>query len=239
MTGQEHVLNYLKRSIEKNRVSHAYLFAGPEKSRKKELALWFAKYLGCQAPDITEITILEDKKEISIEQIRELRRYLNLSPHSSPYKAAIIENAEKMTLEAANALLKTLEEPRGNTVLILIVNLPSALPDTVVSRCEEIKFRVVSLGKISKDFIKKEYTDILEQPLNEIFKYIEKISKDDSRILNLLNSWLFWFRDKMLGKRDSKYIGIVKEIQKTKDLILNTNVNKRLALENLVLCIKN
>lgn len=242
MTGQEHILNYLKKSIEKDRVGHAYLFTGPVHSEKKETALWLAKRLGCQNPDITQITVLEDKQEISIEQIRELKRYLSLSPHSSPCKAAIIENAEKMTSEAANALLKTLEEPKGNTVLILITNVPSALLDTIISRCEEIRFRAPSLNKISKDFIKKEYTDALEMPLNDVFKYIEKICKparhdgNKTEIFNLLDSWLFWFREQ---ESPENFIKILKEIQRTKNLVLNTNVNKRLALENLVLCIKN
>ena len=234
MTGQEHILNYLKKSIEKDKVSHAYLFEGPGYFNKKDMALWFAKYLDCEGPDITEISALENK-QISIEQIRELRRYLSLSPHSGSYKIAIIDSAEKMTSAAANALLKTLEEPRGNAVLILVTSVPLALPNTILSRCEEIKFRAISLDKISKDFIKQEYIDILQKPLNDIFKYIEKM-RENSEILLLLDSWLFWFRDKM--KQDAEYVKILKEIQKTKNLVLNTNVNKHLALENLVLCIK-
>ncbi len=237
MAGQEHILNYLKKSIKKNRVGHAYLFVGPTYSEKEKIALWFVKSLGCQDPDISEINVLEDKTEILIKQIRELKRYLSLSPHSSSYKAAIIYNAEKMNSEAANALLKTLEEPRGNTVLILITNIASTLLETIISRCEEIKFRAISADKISKDFIKKEHIDILQGSLNEIFKYIEKIYKNEAEVSVLLNSWLFWFREKM--KENTQYIKIIKEIQKIKNLILNTNVNKRLALENLVLCIKN
>jgi len=217
---QQHILNYLKKSIEKNRISHAYLFEGPDlpagrqgRSGKKTVALWFAKCLKCQSPDITEVTVPKNKEpacrqagKIGIKQIRELKKYLSLSPHSSPYKVAIIEEAEKMTSDAANALLKTLEEPRGNAVLILIANIASALPETILSRC-----------------------------LNDKFKYIEKIYKNKTEIFNLLDSWLFWFRERMMGANDGKYVKILKEIQKTKNLILNTNVNKRLALEVLIL----
>ena len=235
VVGQQHILNYLKKSIEKNRVSHAYLFEGSERSGKKTVALWFAKCLKCQSPDITEVTVPKNKEEIGIEQIRKLKKYLSLSPHSSPYKVAIIEEAEKMTSDAANALLKTLEEPRGNAVLILIANIASALPETILSRCEEIKFKTVSLDKISKNFIKKEHIDIIQGPLNDKFKYIEKIYKNKTEITNLLDSWLFWFRERMMDTNDGKYVKILKEIQKTKNLILNTNVNKRLALEVLIL----
>jgi len=233
MTGQEHILNYLKKSVEKNRVSHAYLFVGTEESERKKMALKFAKFLGCQEPDITQIQVLENKQEILIGQIRELRRYLSLSSHSSPYKAAIIHEAEKMNPEAANALLKTLEEPKGSAVLILTTNTLSSLPGTIVSRCEEIKFREAPLDKISKSFIKQEYTDVLARSLNDIFKFIEKISRNETKILVLLNSWLFYFREK--AKQEAKYVKVLKEIQKTKNLISSTNINRRLALENLAL----
>lgn len=242
INGHQHILNYLKRSIEKDRISHAYLFEGSGFLEKKEVALWFAKSLGCQNPDITEISVPEGKKEISIEQIRELRRYLSLSPYGNSYKIAIIDGAERMTQEAANALLKTLEEPKGSTVLILIANILSVLPETILSRCEKIKFRAISLDKISKDFIEKEYIDILQKPVNDAFKYIEKISKENSKVIPLLDSWLFWFREQMIKAKSrpepespKNFVKIIKEIQKTKNLILSTNINKQLALENLVL----
>lgn len=229
MPGQKHILDYLKKSVENDKLSHAYLFTGPSQSGKNELVLWLTESLKCQGPDIRRIS-----EKIGIEEIRKLKKYLSLSAHSSPYKIAIIDQAEKMTSEAANALLKTLEEPRGNTVLILITNKPSSLLKTIVSRCEEIKFRQIPLDKIAKDFIKKEHTDIFKKSLNDKFKYIEKISKDNSQIISLLDSWLFWFRK----QSPERFIKTLKEIQKTKNLILNTNVNKRLALENLVLDLK-
>ncbi len=166
--GHQHIINYLKKSVENNKVSHAYLFEGLEHLGKKTIALWFAKLLECrdenkkpcdkcrscedieksQHPDVIIISGLEDKNEISIDQIRELRRHLSLSAYSSPYKIAIIDSAEMMTDEAANALLKTLEEPRGNVALILLANIASALPETILSRCQEIKFRAVKKQEI-------------------------------------------------------------------------------------------
>lgn len=153
--GHQHILNYLKKSVENNRISHAYLFEGLEHLGKKTVALWFAGLLGCQYPDVTIVSVLEDKNEIGINQIRELRRYLSLSAHSSSCKVAIIDSAEMMNDEAANALLKTLEEPRGNTVLILIANIASALPETILSRCQEIKFKTVKKGEIKNYLLKK------------------------------------------------------------------------------------
>ncbi|MCX6730093.1 MAG: hypothetical protein NT058_01180, partial [Candidatus Portnoybacteria bacterium] len=105
-----------------------------------------------------------------------------------------------------------------------------------------------SLNKVAKDFIIEEHINILNKPLNDIFKYIEKIAKENkegkennSEIFPILNSWLFWFREKLINEEDKikENLNIIKEIQKTKDLISGTNVNQRLALENLILCINN
>ena len=146
----------------------------------------------------------------------------------------IIDNAELMNIASSNALLKTLEEPQENTILILITSKPDFLPKTILSRLQDVKFKDVPLSKVS--VVNKEYTDILNKSLNDIFKFIEEISKG-KEIFSLLDSWLFSFRNLMI--KDKKYLEIVKEIQKTRELISSSNVNKRLALENLDLCIKN
>lgn len=238
-----HILNFLKSAAEADKLAHGYLFWGPDLpagrqvgSVMKDTAYWLADFLKVNPFDVLYIVPEEGKKDISIEQIRKARRHLSLSAYNSPYKFAIIDKAETMNVDASNALLKTLEEPYGNTILILITSKPDFLPKTIISRLQEVRFRSISLDKISKDFLNQEYIDILKRPLNEIFKYIENIHKDELEIFSLLDAWLFWFREKMIG--DNNYVEMVKEIQKTKDLISTTNINKRLALENLALCIK-
>lgn len=235
------ILNYLKKSADRDKVSHAYLLTGPDKFYKKQIAIKFAEHLGCQTSDITIISILENKKEILIEQIRELRRYLGLSSYGNRYKFAIIEEAESMNNKAANALLKTLEEPKGKTIIILIADKSFNLPNTIISRCEEIILKPSSLNIVFENFIQKPHIEILNKPLIDILKYIEKTSGDKLENLNLLNSWLFCFRKMLLDqKQKSKYsqekiIKIMKKIEETKKIITNTNVNKKLALENLAL----
>jgi len=251
---QEHILNYLKKSIEKNRISHAYLFEGTSLlvdgrnySDKKEVALWFAKKLE-HSNNQDEAKIIQEckkrnkkVKKISINQIRSLKKHLNLSSFNSPYKIAIIDPAEKMTSQAINALLKTLEEPTSKTVLILIANISSSLPDTIISRCEKIKFRSIPLDKISSSFIHQDYIDILKKPLSDIFKFLEKISKDEKETISFLDSLLFWLRkkiveDKPIENKSSKdFIKVLKETQRIKNLIATTNIDKKLALENLIL----
>lgn len=238
----QHIFDFFKKAKESGNLAHGYLFWGPEDKEKMEVALWLGKILEIGDFDILRIATGEEKKEISINQIRAAKRHLNLSPFSGLYKLAIINEAEKMNSEAANALLKMLEEPHQNTILILITSEPESLPKTIVSRLQEIRFQPISLNGVAKQFIDKKYTDLLQKPLNDIFKEMEKISKGEDEIFPLLDSWMFWFREKMIEQTKtetkSRFSEIIKEIKKTKNLISSTNVNQRLALENLVLCIK-
>lgn len=233
----KYILDFLKRAVESGRLAHGYLFWGPAKTGKKDTAFWLADFLKTNPFDILYIIPEEDKKDISINQIRKVKKHLCLSSYNSVYKFVIIDKAETMNSGAANALLKTLEEPQGNAILILITSKPDVLPDTILSRLQDIRFRLIPLNEIAKDILNKEYIDILQKPLNDIFKYIETITKEKVEIMPLLDAWLFWYRKKMIN--NSKYMRYVKEIQEKRDLISSTNINKRLVLENLVLCIKN
>lgn len=238
--GQE-ILNFLKRAKENGKLSHGYLFWGQDFEEMKNTAFELAEFLKTDPFDILYIAPLKTKQEISIDQIRDLKKHLSLSPYNSQYKFAIIDKAELLNRNADDALLKTLEEPQGNTILIVIASNPDLLPQTIISRLEKIRFRPISLSEISDKFINKEHTEILKKPLNEIFKYIEKITKeskenkDNTKIFNILDSWILWFRRKMIERQDFLLSKKIEEINKTRSLISNTNVNQRLALENLVL----
>jgi len=241
------MLEFLKNAAKAGKLAHGYLFYGGTAEEMKNTAFGIAEYLKTDSFDILYIVPDEGKKEISINQIRKIKKHLILSPYNSFYKFAIIDNAETMTQEASDALLKTLEEPMGNTILILITATPDLLPKTILSRLQEIRFKSTSLNKLAKGFINEEHVNILKKPLNDIFKYIEKITKenkenkDNKEIFSVLDSWLFWFRDKLISEeRDAqKNLNIIKEIQKARDLISGTNANQRLVMENLVLCINN
>ncbi len=157
--GHQKQWQFLKKSFKFSKVSHAYLFCGENGLGKKTIAKEFIKLLECQGENIEkpcekcssclqiqkgfhpDLTIVEPiEGEIKISQVRELSRILNLKPYAAPFKTAIIDGAEKMNQEAANALLKTLEEPSGQAVLILITEHPELLPKTIVSRAQMIKF---------------------------------------------------------------------------------------------------
>lgn len=168
--GQEQALHILTQAISHQHIAHAYLFTGPEGVGKKAAALALAQYLNCaqadreqgvscgvcpscvQAasgnhPDIFLLTA--DGSSIKIEQIRSLMAKLSLRSYSGGYQVVIIDNAHLMTEQAANCLLKTLEEPAANTVFCLISSQSALLPITILSRCQQIQFQFLPAAVIS------------------------------------------------------------------------------------------
>ena len=150
--GQEFAKKYLGNSIAKNKVNHAYMFEGIEGIGKKKFSEEFSKILLEiesleNSPDL--INIHPDGNSIKIAQIRKLQTDIIIKPHKK-YKIYIINQAEKMTVEAQNALLKTLEEPPEYAIMILITSNKAALLDTIKSRCETIKFLPISLIDLKK-----------------------------------------------------------------------------------------
>lgn len=157
MLGHQKVLTTLQSAIKNDNVSHAYIFEGPDGVGRRETALSFSSILLCEAndapcgkckscqlfqqgshSDFQEI-FLEDKS-ISVEDIRSLLKGLAIKPLYSKYKIFIINNADNMTVQAQNALLKSLEEPPPYVVFILTVQSGSAMTQTIRSRCQRIFF---------------------------------------------------------------------------------------------------
>ncbi|PIW91310.1 MAG: hypothetical protein COZ91_01370, partial [Candidatus Nealsonbacteria bacterium CG_4_8_14_3_um_filter_39_7] len=146
------------------------MFVGQEKLGKRTLALEFAKKLlgndsSGQYPDL--ILIEPEGKDIQISQIRELSRKLSLKPYFSSFKVAIINDASSMNSQAQHSFLKTLEEPKGKTVLILVAESLNLFFPTIASRCEMIKFYPVTKGEI-KDFLKTQ--ELSAEEIEDIIK---------------------------------------------------------------------
>lgn len=161
VVGQDRVVNALQRSVSANRVAHAYLFEGIPGCGRRTTALALIATLFCRQPvsgeacgscpscrklnagnhpDLHQLHPLPDKRDISIEQVRELQQVLSLRPYEADRKVCLIEPAERMSPGAANSLLKTLEEPPGHGLLILLSTQADLLLATVRSRCQHLRF---------------------------------------------------------------------------------------------------
>lgn len=147
VVGQEKIVELLQSTIAQKKISHAYLFCGGRGTGKTTVARIFARDIGCNPEDIIEIDAASNR---GIDEIRELRDAVRTSPFSSPYKVYIVDEAHMLTKEAANALLKTLEEPPSHVIFILATTDPEKLPATIVSRCQKIVFKSPDLVTLAK-----------------------------------------------------------------------------------------
>lgn len=166
--GHEQTIAHMKSAIEANKVSHAYLLAGEKGSGKKMLAGIFARTLQCEAygsepcgkchsciqaesgnqPDIIYVTH-EKPGSISVDDIRgQVNGDIQIKPYSSPYKIYIIDEAEKLTQQAQNALLKTIEEPPAYAIIMLLTANEGMLLPTIKSRCVTLTMKPVPLPLI-------------------------------------------------------------------------------------------
>jgi len=146
----------LRRALATGKLSHAYLFYGIDSSGMRETAIALIEAIFCngtdgcgECPSCRKVAGLRhpdlhhvqpDGAFIKIDQIRELQKELSYRPFEAPKKACIIEDADKMNTSAANAFLKTLEEPSGDAILILITTRVDAVLPTVLSRCQQLRF---------------------------------------------------------------------------------------------------
>lgn len=252
---------FLEKSVELGKIPHAFLFSGQDSIGKTTFALEFIKLVNCQSqterpcgkcrscsdidkkthPDLFIIKP-EEGKEIKISQIRNLNSKLSLRSYSAPFKAIIIDQAHFLNQEAQSAFLKLLEEPKGKTIFILISQYPDMLLPTILSRVERLKFYSPFQKKTDIETA-KEISKISKADLASRFQYAKELTGEDQDAEKTLDSWLSYFREKMILTANNKNHDypqvklnrIIKTIQTTQFLISTTNVNTRLALEMLML----
>jgi len=178
LIGYQRIWDTLTGSASKNKLAHAYLFCGSSGTGKITLAKEFVKWLFCEKIKSQELSdgqpcglcrscqeieknnhpdllmVLADKEEksseIGIGKIRTLQHQLSFYPYKSSLKVVIIEEAHNLTREAANAFLKTLEEPSSRSLIILTSSAGDSILPTILSRCQLIKFLPVPLGELKR-----------------------------------------------------------------------------------------
>lgn len=138
--GQDHISGILKNAVQMERVSHAYLFAGPRGTGKTSVARILAKEIGCSDIDLMEIDAASSR---GIDEIRALRDAAQFMPLQGEKKVYVVDECHMLTKEAFNALLKILEEPPKHVVFILATTELDKVPETIVSRCQHFTFRKI------------------------------------------------------------------------------------------------
>ena len=297
--GHQKQKEVLKRIIQSKNIPHALLFSGPEKVGKRLVALEFIKTIFCpnrcgecyacrtiDSGNFPDLAILSPEEgNLEIDQVRDLQNRLSLKSYNNYLKVGVINDAHLMRKDAQNALLKTLEEPKGDTLLILVTSYPEMLLPTIRSRLQQVKFSVLGRGEIEEHLISlgadaekakevamissgqigkavdfladpeklkffndtiKDISSLCHSEMYTRFNYAKEFKEDQGRIVEVMDIWERFFRREMLlkvfGGKGSlnnytlkRLKEVIDELEKTKYLIENTNVNKKLALENLLI----
>mgnify|MGYP001589607063 CR=1 FL=1 len=212
LVGQRPIKEILEAALEKNRISHAYLFSGPRGTGKTTVARLFARAVNCEKLSILEgkspcnnckvcqefssghtLDLIEVDAASSrgIDEIRALREGIRVLPFQAKYKVYIIDEVHMLTKEAFNALLKTLEEPPEHVIFILATTEIEKVPETIVSRTQHYQFRRISEEDIQTALeliIKKEKVKIDPEVLNIIAVLSEGSLRDAQSMLDQIMS---------------------------------------------------
>ncbi len=202
----------LEHAITSGRVAHAYAFVGPTGSGRKAAALAFARALlrteGDTHPDLHLIAPTPPANNprgplaIRIDDVRALEHAASLTPIVGPWKVFILHDAERMTGDSPQAFLKTLEEPPPRTVIILVLARARAVPATVLSRCQIVRFTAPATEPPAADrtLVRQMLADAREKGIEAVLRHAQTVERDRHRAEALLDAAWLWYRDLMRAK---------------------------------------
>jgi DNA polymerase-3 subunit delta' len=208
-------LEYLRRAHEQNRLAHAYLITGPPGSGKQLLAADLANLVnGTPVKDVfsakaREIFVARPEsksRRIVIEQIRDLEHALQMRASNGRRKVAILPDADRLVVQAANAFLKTLEEPPKDSLLLLLSALPEALPETVLSRC--IVIPLASNGQHQRKDEEEKLVKLLQLAAREknwTIQFAYGVAQEFQRLLRKAREEVKCETDAALEKEETRY----------------------------------
>ena len=206
-------VDLLRRALASDRVAHAYAFVGPAGAGRMSTALAFAaELLGSlsrQHPDLHVIvptppeTNSRGARAIRIGAIRELERQASLRPVMARRKVFVLDEAERMTGEAPQAFLKTLEEPPAATVIILILPRARAVPATVLSRCQVVRFapRDDAGTATARAQARELLAEVRAQGVDALFRRTDRLEREKAEAL--VDAYWLFCRDLLLAKSDA------------------------------------
>ncbi len=289
--------DFLLGEIKLDRLSHAYLFAGEPGTGKKKTAEWFIDQLRQQVDRSWDFQVWRVYPEypekggrgsIGIDQMREMRRRTELRIGGSGRQVIVIHEAQSMTAYAQDALLKVLEEPKNQTVFVLLADHMQGIRPTVRSRCQLLQFptwgflrsmnwlvkqgveqnRATTIALLSQgrlDFMLelkdnprtvqakleewKKLHSIQQKPLGERFRFAEKTAKERDSLGELLGDWLIYWRAMLLAvsfglkidpawqsrRNLAEIAGIIEQLEEVETSFRTVSLNKRLALEQILI----
>jgi len=208
-------LEYLRRACEQNRLAHAYLISGPPGSGKEKLAADLASLVnGTPAAEVfsagaRDILIARPEsksRRIVIEQIRDLEHALQLRASNGRRKVAIVADADRLQPQAANAFLKTLEEPPKDSLILLVSAMPEALPETILSRCIAIPLAPEAEPRSSEE--EKNLLKLLQQAAREqnwTVSFAYRLAQEFQRLLRELREKVKRETDEAFEKEQVRY----------------------------------
>lgn len=257
---QEFAVRILTGHRERGKLAHTYLFTGGSIETQKRLAGAFAVYLNDSPdavfgasesaaakkvkagnhPDVRWIGEDEKLRSLKIEEVRDIIGWVSLRPYEGEWKVLIVCQAERLTVEAQNALLKTLEEPPAHTVFCLLVQNKDHVLETIKSRSFEIRLRPEKTqspdaGGAAADFGKKRWEDFFEDyqaaPRDQVFELMDFLME---RFRGLLAEGS---ARRLSGIRPQAWLAAVEAVYETK-AALDGNANQKLALTRLAMKMK-
>lgn len=226
-------------------VPHTLLFSGPDDVAKKRIAVAFAKHLlnnderfsyDASIKNSAEFTHPDfyflDASGLTIGEVRKLRGKFALAPFFAKSKVAVLYNAEDLSRECANALLKTIEEPKKNSFFIFIARARKSVLPTIASRALEIRFS--QEPKLDEGDIQK-VEDFEKMSFHEKFSKIQDYSLQNKKDLTrFLDAWMLKLRgDILTGPESVRQISLTRDILSLKKIVSTTNTNPQILMEQL------